>query len=332
MRILVTGGAGFIGSNFVHYVLREHPQDEIVNLDKLTYAGNLENLADLADDPRYTFVRGDICDEAAVEHVIQQVDAVVNFAAETHVDRSIQDAGAFVDTDIKGLYILLEAARKRAIERFLHISTDEVYGSIESGSFTETDPLDPSSPYSASKAGGELMAKAYGKTFGYPILLTRGSNTYGPYQYPEKVVPLFITNAIDGLPLPLYGDGLNVRDWLYVDDHCAGIDTVLRRGVPGRAYNIGAGHERTNIELTRLILKLLGRGEDLIKYVKDRPGHDRRYSVDNSKARALGWEPKVDPEEGLSRTVAWYRENEQWWRKIKDGSYREYYRQMYAGR
>jgi len=332
LRILVTGGAGFIGSNFVRFVLGRHPDDSVVNFDKLTYAGNLENLADLAADARYAFVRGDICDEAAVERAMGAVDAVVNFAAETHVDRSIQHAGAFIDTDIKGLYVLLEAARKRNIERFVHVSTDEVYGSIERGSFKETDPLNPSSPYAASKAGGELMAKAFERTFGYRIVITRGANTYGPYQYPEKVVPLFVTNALDDIALPLYGDGLNVRDWLHVEDHCAGIDTVLRQGAPGEAYNLGADQERTNLELTKRILALTGKGEELIKHVTDRPGHDRRYSVDSAKARALGWSQRVAFEEGLARTVAWYRENEVWWRKIKDGSYREYYRQMYASR
>ncbi len=332
MRVLVTGGAGFIGSNFVRYLLREHPDDSVLNFDKLTYAGNPENLADLACDPRYTFVQGDICDESAIAQVIAQVDAVVNFAAETHVDRSIQHAGAFIDTDIKGLYMLLEAARQQNLARFVHVSTDEVYGSIEYGSFKETDPLNPSSPYAASKAGGELMAKAFEHTFGYKILITRGSNTYGPYQYPEKVVPLFVTNALDGLSLPLYGDGLNVRDWLYVEDHCMGIDLVLRRGEPGETYNVGAGQEKTNLELTKLIIRMTGNGEELIQRVKDRPGHDRRYSINSSKLRSLGWSPKVGFEEGLARTVEWYRQHETWWRKIKDGSYREYYRQMYGGR
>jgi dTDP-glucose 4,6-dehydratase len=332
MRILVTGGAGFIGSNYCRLVLREHPNDEVVNLDKLTYAGNLENLTDVADDPRYSFVKGDICDEETVEGAMGGVDAVVNFAAETHVDRSIQHAGDFIDTDVKGLYVLLEAARKRGVDRFVHVSTDEVYGSIESGSFKEDDPLNPSSPYSASKAGGELMSRAYGHTFEYEILITRGSNTYGPYQYPEKVVPLFITNALEDVELPLYGDGMNVRDWLYVEGHCAGIDMVLREGALGEVYNVGADQERANLDLTRQILKLVGKGEELIKHVKDRPGHDRRYSIDSSKLRALGWQPQVGFEDGIARTVAWYRENEQWWRRLKDGSYREYYRQMYAGR
>ncbi len=332
MRILVTGGCGFIGSNYVRRVLRERPEDSVVNLDKLTYAGNPENLADVAGDSRYSFVRADICDEAAIEAAMARVDAVVNFAAESHVDRSIQSAGSFVDTDIKGVYTLLEAARKRGIERFLHVSTDEVYGSIEKGSFSEDDPLDPSSPYSASKAGGELMVRAFARTFGYRALITRGSNTYGPYQYPEKMIPLFITNAIDNVALPLYGDGKNVRDWLHVDDHCAGLDKVLREGTPGEVYNIGGDQERTNIEVTERILDLLGKGRDLIAYVTDRPGHDRRYSISSAKAHALGWTPQVSFEEGLAGTVTWYRENESWWRRLKNGSYRDYYRQMYAGR
>ena len=332
MRIFVTGGAGFIGSNYIHYVLQRHPEDQVVCFDKLTYAGNLENLLDVAEDPRYRFVQGDICDEAAVAEAVVGVEAIVNFAAETHVDRSIQAAGEFVDTDIKGLYVLLEAARAQKIARFLHISTDEVYGSIESGSFSEDDPFNPSSPYSASKAGGELMARAYAHTFGYKILITRGSNTYGPYQYPEKVVPLFVINLFDNLPVPLYGDGKNVRDWLYVTDHCAGVDTVLRKGTPGEAYNLGGDQERTNLELTHRLLELTGRGPDLIKYVTDRLGHDRRYSITTTKARALGWAPTVGFEEGLALTVAWYREHEAWWRRLKDGSYREYYRRMYEGR
>lgn len=332
MLILVTGGAGFIGSNYCRFLLQHHPEDSVLNFDKLTYAGNLENLTDVADDPRYSFVRGDICEEEAVADVMKRVDAVVNFAAETHVDRSIQHAGDFIDTDVKGLYVLLEAARENGVQRFLHISTDEVYGSIESGSSKEDDALNPSSPYSASKAGGELMAQAYERTFGYTILLTRGSNTYGPYQYPEKVVPLFVTNALEDIELPLYGDGMNVRDWLYVEDHCASIDTVLRKGLPGEVYNIGADQERTNLDLTRTILRLMDKSEDLIRFVKDRPGHDRRYSLDSSKIRALGWRPRVEFEDGIARTIKWYRENEPWWRRLKDGSYREYYRQMYANR
>ena len=332
MRILVTGGAGFIGSNYVRYVLSHHPEDSVLNLDALTYAGNLENLSDVVNDTRYSFVRGDICDGAVIEELMGRVDAVVNFAAESHIDRSIQSAGAFVDTDVKGLYVLLDAARRHSLTRFLHVSTDEVYGSIDTGSFTEEAPLDPSSPYSASKAGGELMARAFARTFGYKILITRGSNTYGPYHYPEKVIPLFITNLIENQQVPLYGDGLNVRDWLYVDDHCSGIDTVLWKGEPGQAYNIGGDQERTNLELTRRLLELLGKGEEMIRHVKDRPGHDRRYSIATAKVRCLGWAPTVSFEEGLARTVAWYQTNEAWWRRIKDGSYKEYYRAMYANR
>jgi dTDP-glucose 4,6-dehydratase len=332
MRILVTGGAGFIGSNFVHYLLSQHPEDEVLNLDKLTYAGNLENLADLEGNPRHAFVRADICDGAAVTAAMEQVEAVVNFAAETHVDRSLQSAGSFIDTDIKGLYTLLEAARARGIARFVHISTDEVYGSIEEGSFSEEDRFSPSSPYSASKAGGELMAQAFARSFGYQIMVTRGANTYGPYQYPEKVVPLFVTNLLEGQQVPLYGDGRNVRDWLYVTDHCAGIDAVLRHGTPGQAYNLGAEQERTNLELTHTLLQLTGKGEEMIRYVADRPGHDRRYSIATHKARALGWAPQVGFAEGMARTVAWYREQASWWRRLKDGSYKEYYRSMYEQR
>ncbi len=330
MKLLVTGGAGFIGANFIRYMLERYDDCEIVNFDKLTYAGNLDNLRDIEDDPRYGFVKGDIADADAVGRNMAGVDAVVNFAAETHVDRSIQDAGSFIDTDIVGIYALLEEARKQDIKKIVLVSTDEVYGSIDDGSFVEGDRLDPSSPYSASKAGGELLALAYHKTFGMPVCITRGSNTYGPYQYPEKVIPLFVTNAFDDLALPLYGDGLNVRDWLHVADHCSGIDLVLQKGEAGEIYNIGGGNERTNIEITHMILEFLGKPKSLIKPVTDRPAHDRRYSIDCSKMEALGWSPAQDFEEGLRLTVDWYVDNQWWWRKLKSGEYLDYYRKQYA--
>ena len=329
MRLVVTGGAGFIGSNFVRYMLRRYDDLEVVNLDKLTYAGNLENLRDVDDDPRYTFVKGDICDAVVVGEVLRGADAVVNFAAETHVDRSISGPQDFIRTDVLGTHTLLEAVRELGVTRYLQISTDEVYGSTESGSFTEESELDPSSPYSASKAGGDLLVLAYHRTFGSPVLITRSSNNYGPYQYPEKVVPLFVTNAIDGDALPVYGDGLNVRDWLYVEDNCAAIDVVLRKGAVGEAYNIGGGNEVKNLTLTRQILKLLGKSPELIRFVSDRPGHDRRYSIDCAKVRALGWRPTTPFEKGLERTVAWYRDHPEWWRKLKSGEWREYYARQY---
>ena len=331
MRIVVTGGAGFIGSNFVRYLLGKYDDLQVVNLDKLTYAGNLENLRDVEDDARYSFVRGDICDAAVVRAALDGADAVVNFAAETHVDRSISGPQDFISTDVLGTHTLLEAVRELGVKRYLQISTDEVYGSTETGSFTEESDLAPSSPYSASKAGGDLQVLAYYRTYGTPVLITRSSNNYGGWQYPEKIIPLFITNAIDDLPLPVYGDGLNVRDWLYVEDNCAAIDAVLREGELGEVYNIGGGNEVPNLALTRRILELLGRGEDLIRYVVDRPGHDRRYSIDCAKVRALGWEPAVDFEDGLERTVAWYRDNPEWWRRLKSGEWREYYAQQYSG-
>ena len=311
-------------------MLDTHDDCEIVNFDKLTYAGNLDNLRDIEDDPRYGFVKGDIADADAVGRHMSGADAVVNFAAETHVDRSIHDAGSFIKTDVVGIHVLLEEARKRDIQKVVLVSTDEVYGSIDDGSFLEDDRLDPSSPYSASKAGGELLALAYYKTFGVPICITRGSNTYGPYQYPEKVIPLFITNAIDDISLPLYGDGLNVRDWLHVTDHCSGIDLVLQKGEAGEIYNIGGGNERTNIEITHTILALLDKPESLIKPVADRLAHDRRYSIDCSKMRTLGWNPDRDFDEGLRLTVEWYVDNQWWWRKLKSGEYLEYYEKQYA--
>jgi dTDP-glucose 4,6-dehydratase len=326
----VTGGAGFIGSNFVRFMLRRYDDLEVVNLDKLTYAGNLENLRDVEDDARYSFVKGDICDAGVVGEALRGADAVVNFAAETHVDRSISGPQDFIRTDVLGTHTLLEAVRSLEIPRYLQISTDEVYGSTESGAFTEESDLDPSSPYSASKAGGDLLVLAYHRTFGTPVLITRSSNNYGPYQYPEKIVPLFITNAIDDLQLPVYGDGLNVRDWLYVDDNCAGIDAVLRDGVPGQVYNIGGGNEVQNLAITHRILELLGKGDDLIRFVADRPGHDRRYAIDCAKLRALGWNPATAFEEGMERTVSWYRDNPAWWRTIKSGEWRQYYEQQYA--
>lgn len=331
-RILVTGGAGFIGSAFVRYLLREYSDVDVVTLDKLTYAGNLDNLRE-ADPARHTFIRGDIAEAAVVREAMRGCDAVVNFAAETHVDRSILGAADFLRTNIEGVYNILEAAKEQGTERVLLVSTDEVYGSIEQGSFKETDPLNPRNPYSAAKAGGEMIGRSYFTTFGVPVIITRGSNTYGPYQYPEKVLPLFVTNAIDREPLPLYRGGEhNVRDWLYVDDHCRGIDLALRQGAPGEIYNIAAGNERENIALTRRILALTGRDESLIRLVADRPGHDRRYSIDAGKLRALGWKPLMDWDEGIAQTVRWYQENEWWWRKIKSGEFREYYQRQYGNR
>jgi dTDP-glucose 4,6-dehydratase len=330
VRLVVTGGAGFIGSNFVRFMLRRYDDLEVVNLDKLTYAGNLDNLRDVEDDVRYTFVKGDICDAAVVHAALQGADAVVNFAAETHVDRSISGPQDFISTDILGTHTLLEAVREQGIARYVQISTDEVYGSTEAGSFTEKSDLAPSSPYSASKAGADLLVLAYHRTFGTPVLITRSSNNYGPWQYPEKIIPLFITNAIDEQALPVYGDGLNVRDWLYVDDNCAGIDAVLRKGVLGEVYNIGGGNEVKNLALTRRILELLGKSPELIRFVTDRPGHDRRYSIDCAKLQALGWHPATPFEAGLKRTVSWYRDTPDWWRKIKSGEWRDYYEQQYA--
>ena len=331
MRLVVTGGAGFIGSNFVRSMLARRDDVEIVNLDKLTSAGNLENLRDVEGDPRYTFVHGDICDAAVVGSALRGADAVVNFAAETHVDRSISGPQDFISTDVLGTHTLLEAVRTLEVPRYLQISTDEVYGSTESGAFTEESDLDPSSPYSASKAGGDLLVLAYHRTFGTPVLITRSSNNYGACQYPEKIVPLFITNAIDDQALPVYGDGLNVRDWLYVEDNCAGIDLVLEKGVPGQVYNIGGGNEVQNLTLTHRILELLGKGQDLIRYVADRPGHDRRYAIDCAKLKGLGWSPEVTFEAGLERTVAWYRDHPEWWRPIKSGAWHDYYARQYAG-
>ena len=332
MKILVTGGAGFIGSNFVHYELARY-DDEIVVLDKLTYAGNLENLRDVEDDSRFRFVRGDIADPETADRLVSEVDWVVNFAAESHVDRSIMDPSSFITTDVYGPYALLEAARKAGTTRFLHVSTDEVYGEVPVGSAPESDPLRPRSPYAASKAGGELLVYAYFVTYGVPTLVTRGSNTYGPNQYPEKLIPVVITEAMDERPIPVYGDGRQRRDWLYVEDHCSGIDTVLRQGSPGEAYNIGGGNERFNLEVVERILDALARPRSLIQHVPDRPGHDIRYCVDSAKLMGLGWEPARPFEEALDATVRWYVENENWWRHLKERpDYMEYFERNYGAR
>lgn len=328
-RLLVTGGAGFIGSNFVRYILSKHPSYQVVVLDKLTYAGNLANLADVAGNPNYRFVRGDICDQQLVDGLMAEVDAVINFAAETHVDRSILDAGGFIQTDVYGTFVLLEAMRKHKIQRFLQVSTDEVYGDIPSGSSVETDPFRPRSPYSASKAGGEMMVQAYHVTYELPVLITRGSNNYGPSQYPEKLIPVLITNALDDKDLPIYGDGLQIRDWLYVMDHCSAIDVVLHEGQIGESYNVGGGNERVNLDIAGKVLDQLNKPRTLLKYVKDRPGHDRRYSLDCTKLKRLGWAPARDFEEGLAETVQWYVENQAWWRPLKSGEYWEYYKKNY---
>jgi dTDP-glucose 4,6-dehydratase len=332
MRILITGGAGFIGSNFIHLLLEKRPESEIINLDKLTYAGNPANLKDIEKDSRYCFNQGDICDPAAVKSAIAGCEAVVNFAAETHVDRSIEDPAAFLKTDILGVQVLLEEARRAGVKKFIQISTDEVYGSILQGAFKETDPLNPSSPYSASKAGGELLARAYWITYQFPVIVTRAANNIGPYQYPEKVVPLFVTNALEDKPLPVYGDGLQARDYMHVYDHCTALDLLLDRGEPGEIYNIGAGNEMPNIEMTKFILKAVGKPESLIKHVTDRPGHDRRYAVDAGKLRALGWQPKYNAEQALSHTAQWYMSHREWWEPIKSGEFREYYERMYGKR
>jgi dTDP-glucose 4,6-dehydratase len=338
MRVLVTGGCGFIGSNFIRYFLMTYPEAAIINVDRLTYAGNVENLSDLSPSSRYHFVKGDISDSLRMEELIQEgVDAIVNFAAESHVDRSIEDPGAFMKTNVFGTFVLLEAVRKiyskRSI-RFLHVSTDEVYGSLgETGAFTEETPLAPNSPYSASKTAADVLARAYYRTYGLPILVTRCSNNYGPYQFPEKLIPLMISNAVEDREVPIYGDGMNVRDWIYVDDHCRGLDTVLRYGKEGEFYNIGGRSERTNLSVAKTVLDCLGKPHSLIRFVADRPGHDRRYAIDFSKIKKeLGWEPLVSFEEGIKRTVEWYETHRDWWKRIKTGEYLTYYERMYRNR
>lgn len=333
-KLLVTGGAGFIGSNFVRFMLNKYDDLHIVNLDLLSYAGNLENLSDVKDNSNYKFVKGDIADRKTVDEVMEGADYVVNFAAESHVDRSIEDPSVFIRTNVLGTQVLLDAAKKYKVERYLQVSTDEVYGSLgESGYFTEQTPLAPNSPYSASKAGADLLVRAYHETFGLPVLITRCSNNYGPYQYPEKLIPLFIKRALNNETLPVYGDGLNVRDWLHVEDHCRAIDVVLHKGKIGEAYNIGGNNEKTNIEITRLILQALGKPENLINYVKDRLGHDRRYAIDSSKMQnELGWSPKYTFEQGIKETIEWYCSNTAWWQNIISGEYLDYYEQIYGDR
>jgi dTDP-glucose 4,6-dehydratase len=335
-NVLITGGAGFIGSNFVRYFLDAHADVLVVNFDKLTYAGNLENLKDIEGNPRYRFVKGDICERGEVERAFKEfaIDTVVHFAAESHVDRSITGAGIFITTNVLGTQVLLDVAKTCGVAKFLHVSTDEVYGSLGSeGRFVESTLLHPNSPYSASKASSDLVALAYNHTFGLPVVLTRCSNNYGPYQFPEKLIPLMIVNALHDKPLPVYGDGLNVRDWLYVEDHCAAIDVVLQRGVSGEVYNIGGNNEWKNIDIVRLLLAKLGKPESLIQFVKDRPGHDRRYAIDASRiSTELGWSPSLTFEIGLGRTIDWYLANEPWWKRIISGAYQQYYEEMYHGR
>ena len=334
MKLLVTGGAGFIGSNFIRHILKEHPDWEITNLDKLTYAGNLENLKDIEDNPRYRFAKGDITDRELISNILRnRFDAIINFAAESHVDRSILDASPFIETNIKGTQILLEGARQYNVARFVQVSTDEVYGSTEKGKFNEKSPLAPNSPYSASKTAADLLCHAYWKSYQFPIVITRSSNNLGPFQFPEKLIPLVITNVLENKPIPVYGDGLNVRDWIYVEDHCRALDTVLQKGKPGEVYNIAANEEKTNLELIHRLLDIMGKSRELITFVADRPGHDRRYALDMTKiSTALGWKPAYSFEKALSATVDWYIKNEAWWRKIKSGEYAKYYERMYSHR
>lgn len=335
MKLLVTGGAGFIGSNFVMYMLDQHPDYEIINVDALTYAGNLENLKSLEGNARHTFVKADITDAAQMDRLIGQgVDVLVNFAAESHVDRSILEPDVFVRTNVNGTQALLEAGKKHNVTKFVQVSTDEVYGSLgPTGLFTEETPLQPNSPYSASKAGGDMLVRAYHETFGLPVNITRCSNNYGPYQFPEKLIPLMISRALADEALPVYGDGLNIRDWLYVEDHCSAIDLVIHQGRNGEVYNIGGNNERTNVHIVKTILEQLGKPESLIKYVQDRPGHDRRYGIDPTKTMSeLGWKPKHTFETGIKETIQWYLDNKEWWTRIQSGVYQQYYAKQYGSR
>jgi len=333
-KLMVTGGAGFIGSNFARMILDKYTDYHVLVYDKMTYAGNPDNLLDLQSNPRFFFIAGDIADQEKVDDTVQKygIDTIVNFAAESHVDRSIEEPGDFIRTNVYGPYALLEVTRSRGLEKMLQVSTDEVYGEVMEGSSTETSQLKPRSPYSSAKAGGELLVQSYYTTYGTPTVVTRGSNTYGPYHYPEKLFPLFITNALEDKPLPVYGDGMQIRDWLHVLDHCEGIDVVLHKGEPGEIYNIGGGNERHNIDVTYAILDLLGKPRSLIHYVEDRKGHDRRYSIDTTKARSLGWQPHKSFDEGLKETVEWYANNRWWWEKIKSGEFAQYYARMYEQR
>lgn len=335
MKLLVTGGAGFIGSNFVLYMLKQHPEYQIINVDALTYAGNLENLKSIENNPNHTFVKADITDAKAMDELVGQgVDIVVNFAAESHVDRSILEPDVFVKTNVLGTQVLLDAARSHNIKKFVQVSTDEVYGTLgDTGLFSETTPLAPNSPYSASKAGGDLLVRAYNETFGLPVNITRCSNNYGPYQFPEKLIPLMISKALADESLPIYGDGMNIRDWLYVEDHCSAIDLVIHQGRNGEVYNIGGNNERTNLQIVKTILQELGKPETLITYVKDRPGHDRRYGIDPTKTMTeLGWKPKHSFETGIKETIRWYLDNQDWWTRILSGAYQEYYAKQYGAR
>ncbi|MGG4192519.1 dTDP-glucose 4,6-dehydratase [Paenibacillus sp. UNC217MF] len=335
MKLLITGGAGFIGSNFVIYMLNKYPEYKIVNVDALTYAGNLENLSDVQHNPNYRFEKADIADAQAMGQLFSEgIDVVVNFAAESHVDRSILEPEIFVKTNVLGTQVLLDAAKKYGVTKFVQVSTDEVYGTLgETGLFSETTPLTPNSPYSASKAGGDLLVRAYHETFGLPVNITRCSNNYGPYQFPEKLIPLMIANALNDKQLPIYGDGLNIRDWLYVEDHCSAIDLVIHKGRNGEVYNVGGNNERTNIHIVRTILEQLGKPESLIKYVEDRLGHDRRYGIDATKITTeLGWKPKHTFETGIKETINWYLNNRSWWERIQSGAYQAYYDQQYGTR
>ncbi|MEK4116149.1 dTDP-glucose 4,6-dehydratase [Paenibacillus sp. FSL W8-0919] len=335
MKLLITGGAGFIGSNFILYMMQQHPDYMIINMDALTYAGNLENLKSIENELNYTFIKGDIADKQAVDQIFQQgIDVVVNFAAESHVDRSILEPEVFVNTNVLGTQVLLDASKKYGVTKFVQVSTDEVYGSLgETGLFSESTPLAPNSPYSASKAGGDLLVRAYHETFGLPVTITRCSNNYGPYQFPEKLIPLMISRALNDEILPVYGDGMNIRDWLYVEDHCSAIDLVIHQGRVGEVYNIGGNNERTNIHIVKTILEELGKPEALIQFVEDRPGHDRRYGIDPTKImNELGWKPKHNFETGIKETIAWYLSNKEWWTRIQSGAYREYLTKQYGTR